>query len=186
MNVDSDVAEVSFVAFDLETTGVNRQSDRIIEIGAVKFIGSQTLGEFVELVNPGIAIPPVATDISGITDAMVRNKPQIGEVIGSFLSFIGNSVLIAHNANFDLGFLRGVMPADSQLDNLIIDTLQLSRNAYPGQQSYSLQNLVAMLKLPTNNAHRALDDAIQCMRVFQASYRNLSFMGKISLKELLP
>ena len=118
---------------------------------------------------------------------MVKNKPKIGELLDNFLSFIEGTVLIAHNASFDMGFLRAAMSSNghSGPENIVIDTQRLARLAYPRQQSYSLQSLVKFLEMPQNNAHRGLDDAIQCMKLFQACANQLSFMGDISLKEVL-
>lgn len=118
---------------------------------------------------------------------MLQGKPPIGEVLQRFLGFIEGTALIAHNADFDMGFLRAALHATGagKIQNPIIDTQKLARKAYPRQQSYALQNLVEKLGIPTNKAHRALDDAIQCMKLFQVCTDELSFMGDISLKEIL-
>jgi len=187
MNTDGSVKDVTFVAFDCETTGLVAPQDRIVELGAVKFRGGRVLAEFGELVNPGRDIPAAATDVSGINNEMVQGKPSIAEVLPRFLAFIDSAVLLAHNADFDMGFLRAAAHAvglDSP-GNLIIDTIKLAKKAYPGLPSYSLQPLVEKLRLPANTAHRALDDAIQCMKVFQICADTLSFMGDISLKEVM-
>ena len=187
LNLEISIDDVCFVAFDFETTGLNPRSDRIIEIGAVKFKDRTMLETFEELVNPDMNIPEASVKISGIHNAMVQDKPFIDDLLDDFLSFIEGTVLIAHNASFDLGFLRAALNGSghADFDNLVIDTHRLARKAYSGQQSYSLQSLVAMLGLPPNNAHRALDDAMQCMKLFQACSNQLSFMGDISLKEVL-
>ncbi len=187
MDLNSSVSDLTFVAFDFETTGLNAGSDRIIEFGAVKFTGSKVLEDFGALANPGISIPEQATEISGITDEMVASESSVEEILDPFLEFMGNSVLIAHNANFDMRFLRVALSGSGRADvkNLLIDTQQLARRAFPGQKSYALQNLASFLNFELNNAHRAVDDSIQCMKLFNACVQNLSFMGEISLKEVI-
>ena len=98
--------EITFVVVDLETTGGSSRTEAITEIGAVKVRGGEVLGEFATLVDPGRSIPPQITMLTGITDAMVFDAPRIGAVLPSFLEFIRGSVLVAHNAGFDVGFLR--------------------------------------------------------------------------------
>ena len=187
MNKNDSVSDITFVAFDFETTGLYAGSDRITEFGAVKFRGGEILGEFGTLVNPGIAIPEDAVRVSGITDSMVVDKPRVEDVLDDFLAFIGDSVLIAHNASFDMGFLRSALAGSNRGDvtNLVIDTQQLAKRAYKGLKSYSLQNLCTHLGFEKNNAHRAVDDSIQCMRLFQACANELSFMGEITLDEVI-
>ncbi|MGI9256225.1 MAG: 3'-5' exonuclease [Salinispira sp.] len=187
INMEDSVNDIVFVAFDFETTGFNPNSDRIIEVGAVKFKDRKELDRFNELVNPGMSIPQHSVEISGIDDAMVSDAPDITAVLKRFILFIRDSVLIAHNANFDTSFLRAAASSDAELNitNIIIDTLKLARRAYPKQQSYSLQNLVKALGLRSNAAHRALDDSLQCMNIFLACAQELSVMGHISLKDVL-
>ncbi|WP_037545481.1 3'-5' exonuclease [Spirochaeta lutea] len=187
MNLQQSVLDTTFVAFDFETTGLYSTSDRIVEVGAVKFQGATVLGEFGHLIDPGRAIPEDASKISGITDEMVRGKPSIQTVLPAFLEFIQGSVLVAHNAGFDLGFLRAALQICDvpDIENLVIDTQQLAKKAFPGQKSYSLQNLATVLKFPPNTAHRAVDDSVMCMRLFNACADQLSFMGEISLAEVL-
>ncbi|AHC14667.1 3'-5' exonuclease [Salinispira pacifica] len=187
MDMNASVYDLTFVAFDFETTGLYSGSDRIVEFGAVKFKGNSILGEFGELVNPGIPIPEDAAKISGITDEMVAAKPAVEKMLDPFIEFIGDSILVAHNASFDMGFLRAALAGSGRSDikNLLIDTQQLAKRAYPGQKSYSLQNLAGFLNFPLNTAHRAVDDSIQCMKLFNACAQELSFMGEITLKEVL-
>jgi DNA polymerase-3 subunit epsilon len=187
MDMNTSVADAVFTAFDFETTGLLSGSDRIVEFGAVKFRGDAILGTFGELVNPGIPIPEDSVRITGISGDMVADKPRVEVVLDPFLEFIGDSILVAHNASFDMGFLRAALAGSGRGDvqNLLIDTQQLAKRAFPGQKSYSLQNLAGFLKFPLNNAHRAVDDSIQCMKLFNACARDLSVMGEISIKEVL-
>jgi len=187
MDLTTPVGDVEFVAFDFETTGLNPAVDRIVEFGAVRFRGESILGEFGQLVNPGMSINPDAERVSGISDEMVRDCPPIAEVLPGFVDFLGSAVLVAHNANFDLGFLRAATQTGGYgaVENLVADTLILAMKAFPRRKSYALQNLAEELQLPKGSAHRARDDAELCMRLFLACVDAMSFMGDLELKEIL-
>ncbi len=181
------VHEVTFVALDFETTGLYPERDSIIEFGAVRFKGRGLLGTFEALVTPATEYTPEAMAISGISAEMLLGKPAIDAVMPDFVSFLGDAVLVAHNAPFDIGFLRATcqrltIPA---LGNRIVDTQTLAQKALPRQKSYSLQNLAAGLGIEAGNAHRALDDAQTCMRLFWACVDSMSFMGELTLSEVL-
>jgi len=181
------VTEFTFVAFDFETTGLHPAVDRVVEFGAVKFTVGTELAEFEELANPGIPIHADAARVSGITNAMVVGKPAVELVLPRFMEFVGNAILIAHNAEFDTGFLRAELQRAHlpTVENLIIDTQTLAQKAFPGKKSYALQSLVEMLGIPANNAHRARDDARQCMRLFEHCVQASSFMGDLPLADVL-
>lgn len=181
------VAEVTFTAFDFETTGLYPASDRIVEFGAVKFRDGQVIEEFERLANPGMPIGADAAAVSGISDTDVAEATPVDQVIPEFVSFLGDTVLMAHNAPFDLGFLRAAVQVLGQQDvsNTIIDTQLLAMKAFPRRKSYGLQNLASELGLPSNRAHRALDDAVMCMRLFERCVAELSFMGDLELGEVL-
>ncbi|MFW5844253.1 MAG: PolC-type DNA polymerase III [Spirochaetota bacterium] len=181
------VHEVTFVALDFETTGLYPERDSIIEFGAVRFKGRELLGTFEALVTPATEYTAEAMAISGISAEMLLGKPAIDAVMPDFVSFLGDAVLVAHNAPFDIGFLRATcqrltIPA---LSNRIVDTQTLAQKALPRQKSYSLQNLAAGLGIESGNAHRALDDAETCMRLFWACVDAMSFMGELTLSEVL-
>ncbi len=101
--------DATFCVLDLETTGGNRSDDMITEIGVVKVRGGECLGTFHTLVNPGRAIPPQITVLTGLTDAVVYRAPRIETVLGSLMDFLGDAVFVAHNASFDLGFVRAAL-----------------------------------------------------------------------------
>ena len=187
IDVSKPVGECTFVAFDFETTGLHPAVDRIVEFGAVRFTIGRELADFNQLANPGQKIDPRASAVSGITDAMVASAPAVADVLDPFLSFVGDAILLAHNASFDSGFLRAELErvGKPSVSNLVIDTQVLAQKAFPGKKSYALQNLVEMLKIPANTAHRARDDARQCMRLFEHCVDQLSFMGDLSLSEVL-
>ncbi|MFM8722252.1 MAG: exonuclease domain-containing protein, partial [Acidimicrobiaceae bacterium] len=101
--------DVEFCVLDLETTGGSSEFEAITEIGAVKYRGGEEIGRFATLVNPLRAIPPFITVLTGITDSMVAGAPTIDETLGPLLEFIGDSVLVAHNARFDVGFINAAL-----------------------------------------------------------------------------
>jgi len=189
MSVDprTPVTQVTFTAFDFETTGLYPATDRIVEFGAVTFRDGEIVDRFERLANPGMPISPDAAAVSGISDADVAESDPVAQVVPEFVEFLGTTVLIAHNAPFDLGFLRAAVASLGQPDisNTIVDTQVLAMKAFPRRKSYGLQNLAAELGLPPNRAHRALDDAIMCMRLFERCVAELSFMGDLEVGEVL-
>jgi len=166
--VRSAIAETTFVAFDLETTGLNPHADRIVEVAAVRFRGAEVLGTRSWLVHPGIPVPEDAREVHGIGDEMLADAPSFPPVYGEFLEFVKGSVLLAHNAPFDVGFLRAeaVRRGASLPDNPVLDTLPLARSWFPGQPSYRLGRLVESLSLPQGTYHRALADSEHLMHLF--------------------
>ena len=160
-----------FVAFDIETTGLDPHLNEIVEIGAVKFDKMGLIARFSSLINPGIPMPKEAEKVNNISDEMLRGKPSLNKVFPDFLFFIQNAVLLAHNAPFDCGFINEKLKKSpdspfQSLPNPIIDTLAFSREMLPGFQSYSLQNLARSLGIQAKNAHRAEDDAALCMELY--------------------
>ena len=122
--------QVTFVVVDLETTGT-QASDAITEIGAVKVRGGEIIGEFATLVQPSHEISPMITVLTGITNAMVADSPLIEAVLPAFLEFLGSCVVVAHNAPFDVGFLKRACLAHdySWPDPVVVDTVRLARSA---------------------------------------------------------
>lgn len=158
----------TFIAFDTETTGLNSTSDRVIEIGAIKFDKSGVIDKFETLINPQRSIPTECTEINHITDEMVKDAPLAVDALVSFSEFAKDSILIAHNANFDLNFIseelaRTKLPA---LKNKALDTLTFVRWAYPLLGKYNLQLMARLMNIEVTDAHRAFDDARVCMEVF--------------------
>ena len=132
----TDPSEDVWIAFDLETTGLDAQKDAIIEIGAVKFQGGRTLDTFESYVNPQRRISPFIASLTGIRQRDLDRADPIERVAASFISFVGASPLIAHNADFDLGFLRG---NGVELTNPVVDTYDLAYTIRPDSPSYSLE-----------------------------------------------
>ena len=174
--------DLVFVAFDLETTGLSPQLDKVVEIGAVKFVDGKETARYGVLVNPEMAMPPGAMAVNGITDAMLAGKPTIREVLPEFLAFIRGAVLIAHNATFDLGFVRSAMGrlGLGELPNDFVDTRVMAQRAFPGRSNYKLQNLAVDLDVKALAAHRAEDDARVCLEVFLACLKQLNPGGQAS------
>ncbi|MBQ7157797.1 MAG: 3'-5' exonuclease [Treponema sp.] len=174
-----------FCAFDTETTGLFPKQDRIIELGAVKFNKTGVLDTFNTLVNPEIPLPPVCQQVSHITDDMVRDAPKIASVLLDFLRFSEGCILVAHNALFDIKFTDEELKRCGllTLTNQAIDTLNLSRWAYPANGHWKLQILAAQFDIKVKAAHRACDDARVCMEVFLRCIRDTMDKQKPVLAE---
>ena len=180
--------EVTFVVVDLETTGGSSLTEAITEIGAVKVRGGEVLGEFATLVDPGRSIPPQITILTGITDSMVYDAPRIGAVLPSFLEFIRGTVLVAHNAPFDVGFLKAAcarlgLPWPGPA---VVDTVRLARKVLSKAEAPSvrLSALAALLGARVAPDHRALTDARATVDVLHALFERLGSLGVHSLSEL--
>lgn len=187
--LDAPLRDVTFVVVDLETTGGSAESDAITEIGAVKVRGGEILGELGTLVDPGRAIPPYIVEITGITTAMVRNAPRIEAVLPGFLEFARGAVLVAHNAGFDIGFLKAAAaraaipwPRFQVLCTVKLARRVLSRDEAP---SVKLSVLASLLGADTTPTHRALDDARATVDVLHALIGRVGNQGVQSLPELL-
>ncbi len=156
-----------YVAFDLETTGLDARNDQIIEIGAVLMKEGQEISRFNSFVDPHCAVDRKISELTGITPAMLKGAPDITEVLPEFLKFVGDRVLVAHNADFDTGFIRAACKRlGYEYKFTDADTLILSQNLLPQLKRFSLDQVAAALSLPEFNHHRAADDALTCGMVF--------------------
>lgn len=159
-----------YTVFDLETTGVSPQTDKVIEISAIKVRNGQAVGEFSSLVNPMRSIPYGATRVNGITDEMVADKPMFEKVLGDFLDFIEDDILVGHNIHdFDMKFIHRDCEAFFRmfLGNDYIDTLPLARKCLPQLGHHRLTDLALYYKISINGAHRALNDCRMNQLVFE-------------------
>jgi len=183
--------DTTFVVVDLETTGGSHSSSAITEIGAVKIRGGEIIGEFQTLVNPESPIPAFITVLTGITDAMVIAAPKIGEALFSFLEFAGSpedTVLIAHNAPFDIGFLKAaaLQCATPWPKFQVIDTARIARYVVTRDEAPNckLGTLAAFFGASTNPDHRALSDARATVDVFHGILDRLGSFGVTTLEDL--
>jgi len=191
---EASLRDATFVIVDLETTGSRANAaadgyrDAITEIGAVKVRGGKVIGEFATLVDPQRDIPPQIIELTGITTAMVRNAPTIEAVLPMFLEFACGSILVAHNAGFDTGFLRA---AAQQCDIAwpkppVLCTVKLARRVLTREEAPSVR-LSALAKLvgsATTPTHRALDDARACVDVLHALIERVGNLGVTTFGDL--
>lgn len=157
-----------YVVFDIETTGLNKNCDKIIEIGALKYRDNQLVEEFSYLINPKIKLPEIIISITGITDKMLEEENTIDIVLPKFLDFIEDLPLIAHNNEFDLGFINEKIK-ELNLPKLInenIDTLALSRRFLPQMYNHKLETLKKYFGIK-QISHRAIGDCYTTNYVYQ-------------------
>jgi DNA polymerase III subunit epsilon len=178
----------TFTVVDLETTGGCAASDAITEIGAVRVCGGEVLGEFQTLVHPNMPIAAFVSVLTGITDSMVATAPPIGAVLPAFLEFARGSVLVAHNAPFDVGFLRAASAAQAIAwpGFAVVDTAILARRVLTSDEvpNCKLATLAAFFGASTTPNHRALSDARATVDVLHALIGRLGSVGVQSLPEL--
>ena len=150
-----------YVVFDLETTGLDADTDEIIEIGAVRVInGKVTDQTFQQLVNPGVKIPAEATEVNHITDSMVKGQPKMSEVLPAFLTFVDGDLLVAHNGGFDASFLDNACKRYGYTaPERYFDTMRLSVY-WPNLKNRKLSTFLKAAGIRNDVAHRALSDAI--------------------------
>ena len=155
------LAETEFVVFDLETTGAKTPPCRITEIGAYRIKNGRITEEFQTLVNPETPIPAFISQLTGISDRMVRNAPKFREIAHDFLDFIGDAVLVAHNAHFDMRFLNheiGRIYDNYRMANPHLCTVQLSRKLLPHIANHRLNTVAEYFSIDIGNHHRAAYD----------------------------
>jgi len=180
--------EVTFCVLDLETTGGSPRDCAITEIGAVKYRGGDLLGTFQTLVDPGLPIPPLITVLTGITEAMVVEAPDIGTALPTFLEFIGNAVIVGHNIRFDMSFLNAAAAVHGYppLSNDTVDTAGLGRRLVREEvRNMRLQTLAAHFRSPVTPIHRALDDARATAHVLHGLLERAGSLGVTNLDDLL-
>lgn len=190
--VGQPLSRTTFVVVDLETTGSSPNVGAgITEIGAVKVRGGEIIGEFQTLVNPGAAIPAFISVLTGITDAMVLNAPSIAETFPTFLEFMGSkndTILVAHNAPFDVGFLKASAARQNYLwpQYRVVDTARLARQILLRDEvpNCKLGTLALFFNTQTTPTHRALDDARATADVFHGLLERLGSFGVTTLDEL--
>ncbi len=187
-DLGTSLADVTFVVVDLETTGGSPEHCGITEIGAVKVRGGVVLGEFQTLVNPAEPIPAFISVLTGITDAMVADAPRIEGAVPAFLEFAAGSVLVAHNAGFDIGFLKAATAriGGSWPRFRVLDTLHLARHLVTRDESpnHKLGSLAHVFSAHTTPDHRALHDARATVDVLHGLIERVGNLGVHTLEEL--
>lgn len=175
-----------YVVFDVETTGLNAAEHTIIEIAAVKMKGLEIVDQWSELVDPQLAIGPKTTEITGITNEMLRGKDTLETVLPKFKEFAGNAILVAHNAEFDRGFINACAKRIGMetWSNPFLDTLPLARMMYKDMRTYRLGSLTKRFNVDLVNAHRALDDTVALAQVFQYMLKDIREARILGLAQL--
>jgi DNA polymerase-3 subunit epsilon len=182
------LADVTFVVVDLETTGGSPVEAGITEIGAVKVRRGEVIGEFQTLVHPGIPVPAFIAVLTGITDSMLVDAPRLGVAVPSFLDFAAGCVLVAHNAPYDVGFLKGACAklARPFPDHVVLDTARLARAVLVKDEvpNCKLSTLAPYFRSTTSPNHRALSDARATVDVLHGLIDRVGSLGVHSLEEL--
>lgn len=182
------LSDVTFVVVDLETTGLKSDVAQIIEIGAVKVRGGEVLGEFATLVQPNSLISSQITLLTGITNDMVRGAPPISAVFPTFLEFAHGAVLVAHNAGFDISFLKAAANALHYPwpNPQVLDTVKLARQAIPRSETpnYRLGTLARLIRTEVEPNHRALSDARATVDLLHYCLEQLASLGVTHLSDL--
>ncbi len=176
-----------YVGFDLETTGLSDKKDTIIEIGAVRMKNGKELDRFQTFVDPGQPLRKEIVDLTGITDDMLVGAPKLEEVFPKFIEFVGDRPLAAHNADFDMGFIRAAcnnLGYDYGFTS--VDTLVLSQNLMPHLNRHKLNIVADALSLPEFSHHRAADDALTCGLIMAKHMQTLQEMGVHTLQSINP
>ena len=157
-----------YVVFDLETTGFDPRSAKIIEIGALKYRNNELVDKFSVLINPGCPIPDVITLITGIDDDLVKNAITIDEALPKFIAFIEDYPLVAHNSKFDLSFIEENIQYLNlpMISNTNIDTVYLARKYIKGVFNHKLETLKNYFRL-TTSSHRSIEDCLTTNYVYQ-------------------
>ena len=189
----------TYVVFDLETTGFSPKNDKIIEIGAVKVQNGKIIDSFSEFVNPRRPIPYKITELTGISDDMVKYADSIDFVLPKFMEFIGDAAVVAHNASFDCSFIeKNCKDLDLPFNATILDTVQICRFLYPELKSVKLNIVAKHLGVKLTSHHRAVDDAkatgdifVECIKKIKEEYEvsslsdlNKIFLEKVDIKKL--
>ena len=177
--------DTTYCVLDLETTGLSFRTEKITEIGVMKVQNGEVLDEFSCFVNPEKPIPQKVVEVTNITDEMVKDAETIDIVMPKLLDFLGDSVLVAHNADFDIGFLKyNAKELGYELNNTYIDTLRLAKDLFPDYKKYKLGIIAENLGIKVEVAHRALDDVDTTVKVFRVMIEKLKERGVKTLNDI--
>ena len=179
------INDATYCVLDLETTGLSFRTEKITEIGIMKVKNREVIDEFSTFVNPEKPIPQRVVEVTNITDEMVKDAPTIEEILPKVLEFVGNSVLVAHNADFDIGFLKhNCSELGLKLGNTYIDTLRLAKLLFPEYKKYKLGIIAENLGIKVEVAHRALDDVDTTVKVFNVMLDMLNEKQVVTLDDI--
>ncbi len=183
---DLPLREATYIVFDIETTGLSVISNKIIELAGVKMQDGKVIERFESFVDPHEKIPYHITQLTNITDDMVRGAPELEDVLPRFVEFVGDAVLVAHNARFDMGFIQANLRSMGRtpLPNPVLDTLEMARLMYPGMKNHRLNTLSDKFKVSLDNHHRAVDDAAALGEVLINMIKDAEESGKTNLLRL--
>lgn len=177
--------DTTYCVLDLETTGLSFRTEKITEVGIMKIKNGKVLDEFSCFVNPEKPIPQRVVEVTNITDDMVKDAETIDKVFPKILEFVGDSVLVAHNADFDIGFLKyNAKQLGCSLENTYIDTLRLSKDLFPDFKKYKLGIIADNLGIKVEVAHRALDDVDTTVKVFNVMINMLKEKGAKKIEDI--
>lgn len=177
--------DTTYCVLDLETTGLSFRTEKITEIGIMKVKHGEVIDEFSCFVNPEKPIPPKVVEVTNITDDMVKDAETIETVFPKMLEFIGDSVLVAHNADFDIGFLKyNAKELGYRLENTYMDTLRLAKELFPDFKKYKLGMIAEKLGIKVEVAHRALDDVDTTVKVLKVMLNMLTEKGVETLEQI--
>jgi DNA polymerase III epsilon subunit family exonuclease len=190
---DEDLSQTTFVVLDLETSGASpKTGSAITEIGAVKVCGGQVLGTFKTFVNPGTPLPPFITELTGITDEMLIDAPRIESVLPLLFEFLGSdksTVFVAHNAPFDLSFLKAsaALHGYAWPNFRVIDTVKAARFVLTKDDvaNYQLGTLALYFRTEIAPNHRALDDALATVDVLHGIIERMGTFGITTINQML-
>lgn len=184
-NPKKQAMDTEYCVLDIETTGLSFRTEKITELGAVKYKNGEIVEQFECFVNPEKPIPEEVVNITHITDEMVKDAETIEQVLPKFLDFIGDAVIVAHNADFDVGFIKyNAEQYGYKLENTYIDTLRLAKDLFPDYKKYKLGLIAEKLGIKVEVAHRALDDVITLVKVFQVMLEMLKEKGAKTVEDM--
>ncbi len=178
-------AKSEFIIFDIETTGLSFKTCGITQIGALKYKNGEIIGKFDTLVNPNMSIPENIVKLTGITDNMVKDAPCEKDAVQSFLEFAGDRMLVAHNANFDISFIRRVANEfEIPFENPYLDTVALSRYINSDLKKHTLDTLASYYNLGEFDHHKADADTDMLSKIFECMARKLAVNGIFTINEM--
>ena len=177
--------DATYCVLDLETTGISITTEKITEVGIMKVKNGEVIDEFEIFVNPEKPIPQRVVEVTNITDEMVKDAETIDKVFPKILEFVGNSIIVAHNASFDVGFLKhNAKLLGYEFNNTYIDTLPLAKDLFPDLKKYKLGKIADSLGIEVDVAHRALADVDTTVKVFNVMLKKLKDKGINTVDEV--